>query len=173
MAPATRPHLSSALRQQWGLQGYWFSFNFQGSALLTIVVPETVLRFSGRISHTALLAQIATLVALAAMIMFPVTRAWSDKERRRRGHRLGLLWWGTGFNVAGLAAAIRAHSFVMLSFCIITAMLGQTAAQSAYQGMMPEVVPRQRWGRASGYMGLASSYWVYRRFRCSGILRGR
>ncbi len=156
MAHSLQPRVSPSLRQQWGLQGYWFSFNFQGSALLTIVVPETVLRFSGRASHTGLLAQIATLVALAAMIMSPLTGVWSDKERRQHGRRIGLLWWGTGFNVAGLIGAIWAHSFVVMSSCIITAILGQTAAQSAYQAMMPEVVPRQRWGRASGYMGLAS-----------------
>ncbi|MDA8205138.1 MAG: hypothetical protein M0Z36_03645 [Thermaerobacter sp.] len=78
---AGKPTLSLSPRQQWGLQGYWFSFNFQGSALLAIVVPETVLRFSSRSSHTSLLAQIATLVALTAMVMSPLTGLWSDREQ--------------------------------------------------------------------------------------------
>ncbi|PSR23122.1 MAG: hypothetical protein C7B45_04060 [Sulfobacillus acidophilus] len=158
MANSVQPKLfgPSSARLQWGLQGYWFAFNLQGSALLTIVVPETVLRFSTRVSHTTLLAQIATLVALAAMIMSPVTGIWSDREKRRRGGRLQLLWWGTALNVAGLFSALLARSFVLLSGCIIVAILGQTTAQSAYQAMMPEIVPRERWGRASGYMGLAS-----------------
>ncbi len=149
MLPPTR-------RQQWGLQAYWFSFNLQGSALLTIVVPETVLKLSTKSSETTVLAQIATLVALAAMVMSPLTGAWSDREKRVKGHRFSLLWWGTAFNVAGLTGALFAPSFFWLTSSIIVAILGQTAAQSAYQALMPEVVPRPYWGRASGYMGLAS-----------------
>jgi len=138
------PLMPSLSRLQWGLQGYWFSFNLQGSALVTIGVPETVLRFSSRVSQTTLLAQIATLVALAAMVMSPITGMWSDRKKRRRGGRLQLLWWGTAFNVAGLFSALSAHSFRFLSACIIVAILGQTTAQSAYQAMMPEIVPRTR-----------------------------
>lgn len=140
----------------WGLAVYWFSLNYQGSALLTIVVPTAL----AQILHADRTTPLARLVALSAaisMLVPPFLGALSD---RRRQHRLvgrrAMVLGGTALNIVGLLWAMRAQSPLALTGGFLLAMFGQSAALTTYQAMLPEVVPPEHWGRASGRMGVAS-----------------
>lgn len=141
--------------EQWGLSAYWFSLNMEGAALLTILIPVTLIRLS-RAGHISELARLASLAAILAMGIPPLAGAFSDRQRRHGRRRKPFLWWGTSANVLGLIAIPYARSVSALTALFILVIAGQTAAQSAYQAMMPEVLPKNQWGKASGYMGLAS-----------------
>ena len=140
----------------WGLAVYWFSLNYQGSALLTIVVPTAL----AQILHADRTTPLARLVALSAaisMLVPPLLGALSD---RRRQHRLvgrrSMVLGGTALNIVGLSWAMRAPSLLALTGGLLLSMFGQSAALTTYQAMLPEVVPPERWGQASARMGVAS-----------------
>ncbi|MDA8345115.1 MAG: hypothetical protein M0Z66_06490 [Thermaerobacter sp.] len=61
-------------RQQIALSAYWFSLNFQGAALLTIVIPMALDRLAYG-SHTLVLARLAVLGAVVAMVLPPIALA--------------------------------------------------------------------------------------------------
>ncbi|MGC8489180.1 MAG: MFS transporter, partial [Clostridia bacterium] len=140
---------------QWGLAAYWFSLNFQGAALITIVVPEMLTRLHN-VGRTMELARIAALAAFVAMVVPPLVGMVSDRLRARGLPRRSLLIAGTAVNMGGLLAASQANSVEALAGLIVIALVGQGAATASYQAMLPEVVPRERWGAASGYMAVAS-----------------
>lgn len=142
-------------KEQWGLSAYWFSLNMEGAALLTILIPVTLVRLS-RAGHIGELARLASLAAILAMLVPPIAGAYSDRQRRRGKPRKPMLWWGTTANVAGLIIIPYARSITTLTLLFVLMIAGQSGAQSAYQAMMPEVLPQNQWGKASGYMGLAS-----------------
>jgi MFS family permease len=140
---------------QWVLSAFWFSLNFQSAALLTILIPETLTRLAGAY-RTAELARLAALSALLAMVVPPVVGLWSDRLRAHGLGRRPVVLAGTAVNVGGLLLIPFSGSLTGLTVSVIVALVGQGAATAAYQAMMPEAVPRDRWGRASGYMGVTS-----------------
>ncbi|PSR33127.1 MAG: hypothetical protein C7B46_11175 [Sulfobacillus benefaciens] len=142
-------------KEQWGLSAYWFSLNMEGAALLTILIPVTLVRLS-RTGHIGELARLASLAAILAMMVPPIAGAYSDRQRRQGKPRKPMLWWGTTANVVGLMIIPYARSITVLTLLFVLMIVGQSGAQSAYQAMMPEVLPQNQWGKASGYMGLAS-----------------
>ncbi len=144
-----------ARSQQWGLTAYWFSLNMEGAALLTILIPVTLLRVS-RYGHVSELARIVSLAALLTMIVPPIAGMYSDRQKKRGKRRMPLMWWGTSANIAGLLVIPHVSSVTMLTVVVMVAVLGLAASQTAYQAMMPEILPQSQWGKASGYMGLAS-----------------
>ncbi len=139
----------------WGLASYWFSLNFQGAALLTIVIPTTLSTLA-RATRTSQLARLAALAALMSMLVPPLLGILSDRLRARGVHRRPLLLFGTALNVGGLLWALEARSVGELTLGFLVSVFGQSAATAAYQAMMPEVVEPRHWGEASGYMGIAS-----------------
>jgi MFS family permease len=151
--PVVNPHAPRP--NQWGLAAYWFSLNFQSAALLTIVIPETLNRLANA-HRTADLGRLAALTAVLAMVVPPLVGVWSDRLRHRGVVRLPWVVGGTIVNVGGILLVMQATSLTRLTLTLMVALVGQGAATAGYQAMMPEVVPRQRWGLASGYMGLAS-----------------
>lgn len=146
---------SFGARRQIGLSAYWFALNFQSSALLTIIIPTALDRLS-RTDHTGQLARLAVLGAVIAMLIPPVTGVLSDRIRARGGQRRPMMFLGTTLNILGLAVAARASTIPGLTAGFFIAVFGQSVAGAAYQAMMPELVPRSRWGVASGYMGVAT-----------------
>ncbi|WP_158246122.1 MFS transporter [Sulfobacillus sp. hq2] len=146
---------SSSRMLQWGLAAYWFSLNMEGAALLTILIPMTLLQVSP-VGHVGQLARIVSLAALFTMIVPPIAGAYSDRQKRRGKRRMPLMWWGTALNVGGLLMIPGVSRASILTGIVLVTVVGQAASQTAYQAMMPEILPSSRWGKASGYMGLAS-----------------
>ncbi|PSR36330.1 MAG: hypothetical protein C7B44_09610 [Sulfobacillus thermosulfidooxidans] len=146
---------SSSRMLQWGLAAYWFSLNMEGAALLTILIPMTLLKVSPE-GHVSQLSRIVSLAALFTMLVPPFAGAYSDRQKRQGKRRMPLMWWGTALNITGLLIIPWVSRASILTGIVLVTVVGQAASQTAYQAMMPEILPSSRWGKASGYMGLAS-----------------
>jgi MFS family permease len=144
-----------SVRQQLSLSAYWFAVNVQSAGIFTILVPEALLRWFPR-TPTALLGQLAALGALLSMVVPPVFGAWSDRARRRGRPRWPMVAAGTAGNVVGLGIMSQAGTLDWYAGGLMLAVLGQNVAVAAYEAMMPEAVPADQWGTASGYVGLAT-----------------
>jgi MFS family permease len=137
------------------LNAHWIPLNFQTTALMTIAVPAAILRFPG-IDKVAMLALLATIVATISMIVPPVAGEISDRFRRRGASRSWVVICGAFVNAGALLWMIQAPTPGMFVAAIVLATLGQNVSQTAYSALIPEAVPREFWGAASGHQGVGT-----------------
>ena len=135
------------------LNAYWIPLNFQNSALLTIAIPAMLLKLQG-VDHLATYAMLASLVAFISMVVPPIAGEISDRLHRSGSPRRPIILLGALVNALGLLWMVVAPSGGAFTAAVIVATIGQNASQAAYSALIPEVVPRDLWGAASGYQGV-------------------
>ena len=135
------------------LNAYWIPLNFQNSALITIAVPAILLRFKG-IDHVSVFALLASLVAVISMIVPPLAGEISDRLHRAGSPRRPVILLGSLVNAGGLLLMASTSSPSAFGVAVVVATLGQNISAAAYAALIPEIVPREDWGAASGYQGI-------------------
>jgi MFS family permease len=133
----------------------WLPITFQDTALLTIAVPATTARLAPA-NHVFVLSILASMTALATMLVPPVSGWLSDARRRRGGSRSSFVIAGLVIDVAALVGLAFANTLPAFAILLVIATLGSNIALSAYQAMLPEAVPRKHWGVVSGIRGVAT-----------------
>ncbi|HZO93421.1 MAG TPA: MFS transporter [Candidatus Baltobacteraceae bacterium] len=150
-APAETPR-RFANREHAALNALWIGIQFQDAALVAIVVPALVLRIAPR-GHTATLALLATLAGTAVALVPPFAGGLSDWARRRGGDRrveTALALFVDVLALGGMAACV---SIGQLAVALVAATVALTTAQTIYQALLPDVVPRGAWGTSAGFRG--------------------
>lgn len=147
-----RPRLS--LGNQLALGLFWMPNNVLWTGLLLIVLPERVLALVGARAATGVLSWTSLLGVLVAILVTPVFGLVSDHFRSRLGRRRPLMIWGTLMSLAFLLAIAYAPSLPLFVVGLVGVQFFNNVAQSAYQGLIPDLVPPGQRGEASGYMAL-------------------
>jgi len=135
------------------LNAYWIPLNFQNAALLTIAIPAMLLHLRGA-THLQTYAMLASLVAFISMVVPPLAGEISDRYHRTGSPRRPIIIAGALVNAAGLLWMAFAPDIATFTAAVVIATIGQNASQAAYSALIPEVVPRDHWGAASGYQGV-------------------
>ncbi|MEA2721145.1 MAG: hypothetical protein QOJ39_3009, partial [Candidatus Eremiobacteraeota bacterium] len=115
-------------------------------------MPAIVLHLAPR-DHTAVLAVLATLVGAAVALVPPVAGWLSDRARRRGGDRRRETAVALAVDVIAIGAMAFALSTGAVAVALVAATVAITAAQTIYQALLPEVVPREAWGTSAGVRG--------------------
>lgn len=165
VAPSgTQPHAEALLaplsrRELLSLNILWFALNFVFAALLPIVIPAQILLYvspgavgSGR--QALFLGALAALGAVTAVIVQPTVGALSDRTSTRLGKRRPYILAGAIVMLAGLALLALTHQIAFFILGLFFVVVANTMSGTAYQGLIPDLVPHQQRGAASGYMGL-------------------
>ncbi len=166
-----------SIRQQVTLSLLWFSLNFQSAALLPVVVPAQLLLFVapgavGNAQQAAALAWLSALGALVALVAQPITGALSDRTRSRLGRRRPYIVAGAALMLAGMAALGIAASFAAFVAGFLMVQVGSNVSTAAYQGLLPDRVPAEQRGEASGYLGLMTILGNVGSLAAAGLLLG-
>ncbi len=164
------------------LSSYWFATNFVWGALLAIMLPKQIkdLYPYDRVQALSVLTAFAAVIALVVPLF---AGALSDRCAHRMGRRRPFMVVGMALNVVGLiimalvvtishkhghltpehagffrvvAALLRDPMFLLLLLSFMIVQAGNNIATAAYSGMIPDLVPEEQRGHASGYMGLMS-----------------
>lgn len=151
---------------------YWFATNFHWGALLLIVMPRDVERLNPefRVETLGLLTGVGAIVALLVPLL---AGALSDRCFSRQGRRKPYIATGVTINVIGLgvmAAAIATAKpptteifwtsifsngpLLLFFFGFLIIQLGNNIASAAYMGVIPDLVPPDQRGAASGFMAM-------------------
>lgn len=93
------------------------------------------------------------LGAIFAVVLPPLVGEWSDRLRTRWGRRRPIMVVGTVVNAAGLLILMTAPSYGVLLLGYLVIQIFNNAAGAAYSGIVPDVVPGEQFGRASGMLG--------------------
>jgi MFS family permease len=131
------------------LCAYWFGYSFHWFFLLPILMPEDVTRLVGETNKGAALGWLAGGAALIPLLLPPFLGIWSD----RLGRRMVFLAYGTLANVLGLMVMLFAANFVVYVLGYLLVQLGNSVASTPYTALIPDTVPEDDRGRASGVMG--------------------
>ncbi|MEO6834778.1 MAG: MFS transporter [Candidatus Tumulicola sp.] len=137
------------------LNALWIPLTFQDAALMTIAVPAALLRLAPT-SYVGTLSVMVSVAMFGAMIVPPFAGWLSDHIRRRGGGRRSFVAAGLIVDVVALAALPSAHSLLAFGAWLTVAIVAANVALAAYQAVLPELVPREKWGVVSGIRGAAS-----------------
>ena len=147
------------VREQLLLSVLWFSLNVQSAALLPIVIPTQILLFVapgqvGNAQQAAFLGWLSTLGAIVSLIIPPVVGMFSDHSRSAFGRRRPYIVVGSLFLFMSAWLLTVAHNVYIFVLGLAVYLIGNNSVTAAYQGLLPDRVPKEQRGAASGYLGL-------------------
>ena len=136
----------------------WFPLNFQSVSLFAIVLPtETLILLKsqnfGNLSQANFVGIVSIITAIIALFVTPIAGYFSDKSFSSFGRRRPYI-------IGGAIIMLLSMIFLIPTFFIIGVVLGYVFLQigtsittAAYQGIIPDVIPKTERGTASGFLG--------------------
>jgi len=137
-----------------GLSSFWFGSFFLWIPLTTVLlqnrvdhlVPQHDLQNTG-------VGVAAGIGGILAVTVPPIVGAWSDRMTTRFGRRRPIIVAGSVLTMPGLFLIMAASSYPQLLVGYAIVQFFFNAAGAAYAGVVPDVVPAQQFGKASGFLG--------------------
>jgi MFS family permease len=176
--PATlAPAAPMTLREQLVLSVMWFGLNFQSSALLPIVIPTQILLFIapgqvGAAQQATFIAWLSAAGAVVALLIPPIIGKLSDHTPGRFGRRRPYIVAGTLLLLLGAVEMASAHQIGVFVIGFIVIQLGGGVGTAAYQSLVPDRVPQEQRGAASGFIGLMTILGNVGSLAMAGLLLG-
>ena len=145
--------------EQITLSLLWFSLNFETAALLPIVIPAQLLLFVspgavGNAQQAVALSVLSAVGAVIALIAQPLTGAMSDRTRLRLGRRRPYVLLAGAIYVVSMAALAWSPGLLVFVIGFLLSQVAANVGTAAYQGLLPDRVPLEQRGAASGYLGM-------------------
>lgn len=162
-------------RQHAILSAYWFATNFHWGALLVIMLPGQIARMNPQFKAQTIgiLTGVSALIALFVPL---IVGALSDRCASKWGRRRPFIFIGAIINLVGLAlmagafgvtseikgagsawgAILSSPGLLAFFFGYLVVQLGNNVSSAAYMGVIPDLVPADQRGVASGWMALMS-----------------
>ena len=133
---------------------YWFGLAFMWNALHPIVLPALLLHFVPESLKNTYLGGLTFCGLILAMIIQPLSGALSDRTRSRWGRRRPWILAGTLLDLIFLAGMAWASNYWGLLIAYLLLQIASNAAHGPAQGLIPDLVPQERRGLASGIKNL-------------------
>lgn len=139
-----------SLRQLLALNAYWVGLSFMWNALHPIVLPAVMLNFVPEAQKNTYLGLLTFVGLIIAMIIQPISGALSDGWVSRFGRRRPLMVIGTLIDLVFLSFLAWAGGLVWVFIGYIGLQFSSNVAHGPAQGLLPDRVPREQMGTASG-----------------------
>lgn len=154
----TFPSGRMGARSHFCVSAFWFGVNLLWGALLMIIVPSQMREIApNRPAETTGL--MLGLGAIPALLVPLIVGPLSDRCMSRLGRRRPYMIGGTVVNLLGLGliwiAGLRLLLWLYFAGYLVTN-IGNNIATGAYNGVIPDVVPEDQRGVASGWMAAMS-----------------
>jgi MFS family permease len=140
------------------LSAYWFGHSFLWGVFLVAVLANHVQRMAP-MESARMLGILYFFGAAPALLVPLIAGPLSDRCRSRFGRRRPYMAWGVALSSVGLALMLLAYQ-ARQPWAYVGAYLvlqiGSNIALAAYSGMIPDLVPTEHRGGASGWMAAQS-----------------
>lgn len=163
--------------EQLALSSLWFSLNFQTAALLPVVIPAQLLLFvgggvPGNAQQAVALGWLSAVAAAIALLAQPLTGAASDRTRSSFGRRRPYVIVAAMIYIAGMAVLAWSGGFLVFVSGFLLTQIAANVGTAAYQGLLPDRVPIEQRGAASGYLGMMTILGNVASLVAAGVLLG-
>ena len=136
---------------------FWLALNFHWAALGIIILPSQVFKMVGDANKGVALAFVLVPGAFVSLFANPLFGLLSDKTRGRLaawGRRRPYILLGTLVNIGGLVWMAFAPNIPSLAIAYVIVQFSNNAATAPFHALLPDIVPVEQRGLASGVMGL-------------------
>ncbi len=162
--PSPDNNLPTAARTGWArtpgrfllLSLFWLPISLFWGAMLGQVLPARVETFAGAAHSGTHLAIISICGAAMGLLTQILIGPLSDRCALRWGRRRPFLFGGTLLAIGAMLAFAWAGSFAGLVLAFVGIQLFLNVANGPYQALIPDQVPLDKQGAASGFMGVMS-----------------
>jgi MFS family permease len=151
-AVAAGPQTGFGNLRHTALSAFWFGSNFLWIPLTTVLIQSQVDRVVPADSKNTAVGVAIGLGGFLAMTVPPLVGAWSDRMNTRFGRRRPIMVAGTLLTMPGLFLLMTAGNYPQLVVGYVVVQFFFNAAGAAYAGIIPDVVPAQQFGKASGFL---------------------
>ena len=135
---------------------YWIAIGYLWSSLGALILPDLVQHLVGRPHKGAAISILEAIGTIMAVVWQPMAGAISDRWVSPFGRRRPFIVAGTVGDVIFLAGLALSGSYWVLVIFYFLLQTASNTAQGPYQGLLPDVVPHEQRGEASGYYGVAN-----------------
>jgi MFS family permease len=137
-----------------GMSAYTLGLSFMWNSLHPIVLPAVLLHLVPLEAKNSYLGGLTFLGMLLAMFIQPISGAASDHWRSRWGRRRPLALLGTLLDFVFLGLLAWSKNIWVLLLGYVGLQITSNTAQGPLQALVPDRVPREQLGRASGVKNL-------------------
>jgi MFS family permease len=134
------------------LSAFWFGMNFLWIPLTTVLVQGQVDHVVPPGSQNAAIGFAIGIGGFFSVTIPPLVGAWSDRMNTRFGRRRPIIVAGTLLTMPGLFLLMTATTYPQILVGFVIVQFFFNGAQAAYSGVIPDVVPAQQFGKASGFL---------------------
>ena len=134
---------------------YWFALSYLWNSMHPIILPMLVPLMVPEDWKGSALGIMTSVGLILAVIVQPAAGAISDRSTFRWGRRRPYILLGTLFDLVFLLAIGLAGNYWLLLAAYLLLQLSSNVAHGPYQGLIPDMVPEDRRGAASGAKQLA------------------
>jgi MFS family permease len=135
---------------------YWIAIGYLWSSLGAIILPDLVQQLVGRAHKGTAISILEAIGTVMAVVWQPLAGAISDRWVSPLGRRRPFIIAGTVGDVIFLVGLALSGSYWVLVIFYLLLQTASNTAQGPYQGLLPDRVPHEQRGEASGYYGIAN-----------------
>lgn len=143
-----------SLLQLLSINAYWLGLSFMWNCLHPIVLPAVLLHLVPGEAKNSYLGVLTFIGLLLAMFIQPISGAASDNWHSRWGKRRPLAIFGTSFDLVFLALLAWSGNIWVVVIGYIGLQITSNIAHGPMQGLIPDIVPKNQLGMASGIKNL-------------------
>ncbi|HZU66377.1 MAG TPA: MFS transporter [Ktedonobacteraceae bacterium] len=145
-------------KKQLLLNILWFPLNTEISALLPIVIPTQILLFFpsnqvGSAEQATVLSWLVMAASVISLLMPPLIGTFSDRTGGKFGRRRPYLIAGGLLVIASTPLLVNGSTLAYFLAGLALLHVGMNTINPAYQSLVPDQVPEEQRGMASGYVG--------------------
>ncbi len=147
---------------------YSFGLSFLWNTLHPIVLPAILLNYVPETSKNTYLGLLTFLGLILAMIVQPISGALSDRSNSHRGKRSPFIALGTLLDAGVLLFIAFSNSLLGIFLGYIALQVSSNIAQGPMQALIPDLVPEEQKGLASGIKNFMEVFGVI----CASLFAG-
>jgi len=134
------------------LSAFWFGNFFLWQPLTTVVIQNQIDAVVPKANQGTAIGLAVSVGGLFAMTIPPIVGALSDRLNTPFGRRRPIMVGATLLTLPGLLILATANSYPQIVIGYGWVQFFFNAAGAAFAGIIPDVVPAQDFGRASGFL---------------------
>jgi len=155
--------------EQFYLSFFWFASNLHWGAIISVLVQSQVVVMLGNDLKGRAVGLAIAIGSLAGILVPPVMGAWSDRVKFKMGRRRPFMLVGTAFNLLALVGLAYfpflktggLWGFTLAYWLYVAAYLAASFtnnfATAPFTALLPDMVPADQRGAASGWLGLMTT----------------